>query len=60
MTDSFVRFDTVPECDKRTDRQTDISALTILAIAQASLLCYIAGNKRYTKTLPFRIKQERM
>jgi len=33
---SFVRFDTIPECDGRTDRQTDICAIAIPALSIAS------------------------
>jgi len=34
----FVRFDTIPECDGRTDRQTDISAVTIPALVYLAML----------------------
>jgi len=39
---NFVRFDTIPECDGRTDRQTDgrtdISQLAMPALAQLAVL----------------------
>ena len=31
----FLRFDTIPECDGRTDRQTDIPPLAIPAVCIA-------------------------
>ena len=35
MTLAFVRFDTIPECDRRTDRQKDIPPLAIPAVCIA-------------------------
>jgi len=36
---AFPRFDTIPECDGRTDRQTDGFAVAYTALAELALRC---------------------
>ena len=43
---SFLRFDTIPECDGRTDRQTDIPPLAIPAVCIARYANALVKIKR--------------
>ena len=36
MTLAFFRFDTIPECDRQTDRETDIPSLAAVCIARCA------------------------